>query len=80
MVSFCFALAIKLSAAVTAPFIYPAAQTIGRTNAGLLKSQAGLARAGSMNPTLGPALQKITFLHVFAGVSIPRFYAIILGG
>lgn len=80
MVSSCFALAIKLSAAVNAPFIYPATRIIGKINADLLESQAGLARAGSINPTLVAALPKINFPHVFASVSTPRFCAIILGG
>jgi len=60
--------AMMMSAVVNAPFTHEDAQIIGRINAGLLESQAELAGAGSMNPTLVAALQELTFPLMFAGV------------
>jgi len=60
--------AMMMSAAVNASFTNQDSQMIGRINAGLLETQAELAKAGSMNPTLVAALQEITFPLMFAGV------------
>ncbi|KAK5954982.1 hypothetical protein OHC33_003661 [Knufia fluminis] len=60
--------AMMMSAAVNSPFTNEDAQAIGRINAGLLESQAELAKAGSTNPTLVAALQELTFPLMFAGV------------
>lgn len=60
--------AMMISAGVNAAFTQEDAETIGRINAGLLRSQIELAKAGSINPTLVAALQELSFVLMFAGV------------
>lgn len=60
--------AMMVSAVVNAPATQADAEIIGKINAGLLKNQVQLAKAGSINPTLVAALQEMTFPLMFAGV------------
>lgn len=60
--------AMMMSAGVNAASTHEDAETIGKINAGLLKSQIELAKAGSINPTLVAALQEMSFVLMFAGV------------